>query len=646
MTHSTIVRRMFPVLTTAVGLAACSNGNKANEVDEQFEGIGELDADNDGVPADEDCDDSDPSTLGAVAWYSDGDNDGFGGADSEAYLSCTRPTGASSNNLDCDDTTAATRPDAPEICDGRDNNCDGLVDDDDPSVTGRRAAYADNDLDGFGDANNPVEVCEVGAGAELEAGDCDDSREDVNPEAEEICQNGIDDDCDGMADACSWNSVASLDDVANTWTAVEGDFAGASLGRADDATGDGLPDLLIGMPYSDLHTYDGGAVAVLSGPSAVGGGRLAGGQVDALLLGVDQSGYSGTATAAADFDGDGYSDVVTGAPEASAAVGAAGSVALFAGPVEGVIRASDADASIVGSRTGDRAGRSLSALTDITGDGVVDLVIGSGASSANAAPVAAWIISAPQDGADLSTAPALEIDPQDRPRRHIVTSADLDGDGIGDLVVGSPDTGDVDSPDGAVYIHIGPITAGRHLVDEADATWTGGAGHAAGSAVLAGHDFDGDGSLDMVIGAPGAGSDRGEVTVLTASLDGGPLSEQPHRFSGTPSSSAGAALTTATVDGSLALFVGAPNADTAELDGGAIWVVPGSASGAASLESVSVARFDGSRTSIAGESAGTSILGVGDLDNDSYDDIAVGAPLNGEGGVASGAVYLLRGQGM
>ena len=128
MTHSTIVRRMFPALTTAVGLAsltACGKDNEATEVDEQFEGIGEVDADNDGIPADEDCNDSDPATLGAVAWYSDGDNDGFGGADSEAYLSCTRPTGASNNNLDCDDTTSATRPDAAENSSRMPSRCAG-----------------------------------------------------------------------------------------------------------------------------------------------------------------------------------------------------------------------------------------------------------------------------------------------------------------------------------------------------------------------------------------------------------------------------------------------------------------------------------------------------------------------------------------
>jgi hypothetical protein len=640
-------RSLIPSLAAIVGLAACDGRERNGELAQDVEGVGLIDADNDGVFADEDCDDNNPTVLGAVPWYSDGDNDGYGGADSDVFLSCTQPTGAASNNLDCDDTTAATRPDADEICDSRDNDCDGLVDDDDDDVVGRVDAYADTDLDGYGDPDSPVEACELGAGAETVAGDCDDTRADVNPDAEEICQNGLDDDCDGMSDTCQWDAVADLGDMANVWSGLDGDFAGAAIARAEDATGDGLPDLLVGMPYSDLHTYDGGAVAVLSGPTAVGGGRLADGQVDAILLGTEQSGYNGSAVTAADFDGDGYSDIVTGAPEASTYIGASGQVSVFYGPVDGVIRVPDADTNFTGSRLGDRAGRSLSAVGDVSGDGVVDLIIGSGASSANDAPVAAWIVSDPASAIDLASAPALVIDPLDRPRDHLVTTADLNGDGIEDLVIGSPDSGDADSPAGAVYIHLGPFTESQHLVQQADAAWTGSPGHAVGTAVLTGHDFNGDGSIDLVVGAPGAASDSGEVTLITAPLTGGALLSESTRWRGTQSSSAGAAISTVAVSGGRVLLIGGPGADSAELDGGAVWVVPAASdAGIVGLEEVAVARFDGTRTSLAGEAAGSALLGVGDLDGDSYEDVAIGAPLNGEGGVAAGAIHVIRGQGM
>jgi len=75
---------------------------------------------------------------------------------------------------DCDDLDPITHPGADEICDGRDNDCDGTP----------GSEEIDMDEDGW-------MICE---------GDCDDTHPSVNPEAEEICDNGIDDDCDGLAD--------------------------------------------------------------------------------------------------------------------------------------------------------------------------------------------------------------------------------------------------------------------------------------------------------------------------------------------------------------------------------------------------------------------------------------------------------------
>ena len=75
---------------------------------------------------------------------------------------------------DCDDSDPLTHPGALEICDGRDNDCDDLLPDEE----------ADDDLDEW-------MIC---------AGDCDDSAPRINPGAEEVCANRIDDDCDGLVD--------------------------------------------------------------------------------------------------------------------------------------------------------------------------------------------------------------------------------------------------------------------------------------------------------------------------------------------------------------------------------------------------------------------------------------------------------------
>ena len=183
---------------------------------------------------DDDCDglvdDDDPSIAGQSTWFADADGDGFGDAGS-SVPACNAPTGFVANDDDCDDTDVLVNPDAQEICNGIDDDCDGLVDDDDPSVSGQSSWFADADGDGFGDASSSVLACDAPMDFVENDGDCDDTNELVNPDAQEIC-NGIDDDCDGLVDGDD-PSVSGL----ATWYA--------------DADGDGFGD-----PGDSLITCD------------------------------------------------------------------------------------------------------------------------------------------------------------------------------------------------------------------------------------------------------------------------------------------------------------------------------------------------------------------------------------------------------
>ncbi len=98
---------------------------------------------------------------------------------------------------DCDDEDPAVFPDADEICDGFDNDCDGVIDDDDDDVVMDALRWPDADLDGYGDAGSEADwICGVD-----NAQDCDDGRDDVNPDMVEICDDlGVDEDCDGLTD--------------------------------------------------------------------------------------------------------------------------------------------------------------------------------------------------------------------------------------------------------------------------------------------------------------------------------------------------------------------------------------------------------------------------------------------------------------
>ncbi len=140
---------------------------------------------------DDDCDGRTDEDV-TVTHYADVDGDGDG-APGTAASDCVVPARRVTNMNDCDDTNGAINRRATEICDGVDNNCDGMTDE--GLVVSR---FVDADDDGYG--IDPVNVC-VGdeEGTAEEGGDCDDTNDEINPSAEERC-NGFDDDCDGDID--------------------------------------------------------------------------------------------------------------------------------------------------------------------------------------------------------------------------------------------------------------------------------------------------------------------------------------------------------------------------------------------------------------------------------------------------------------
>ena len=125
--------------------------------------------------------------------------DGYGD-DTASITACAEPSGYTDDDSDCDDGEAAVNPDATELCDGVDNDCDGLVDDDDSSgASDIPTWYADDDLDGYGDALETIEACAQPSGYVADDSDCDDLDSDINPGAAEPC-NAVDDDCSGTVD--------------------------------------------------------------------------------------------------------------------------------------------------------------------------------------------------------------------------------------------------------------------------------------------------------------------------------------------------------------------------------------------------------------------------------------------------------------
>lgn len=158
----------------------------------------EVDADADGTTNTTDCDDADPTVGEPTLRYMDEDGDGYGSAVSA--MVCPDIVGFVDDNTDCNDSSTRINPGAQEICDlgNVDEDCDGLVNEADDSLVGATLYYLDMDSDDFG-GEDSGEFCERPEGYVDRPGDCDDSRDSVQPGADETC-NELDDDCDGTVD--------------------------------------------------------------------------------------------------------------------------------------------------------------------------------------------------------------------------------------------------------------------------------------------------------------------------------------------------------------------------------------------------------------------------------------------------------------
>jgi hypothetical protein len=128
-----------------------------------------------------------------LIWYRDADGDGFGDA-LNSTQACTAPLGYVSDNTDCKDDDNTVNPGAIEVCDGKDNDCNGSIDENVKNIF-----YRDSDGDGFGDPAISTQACTTPPGYASNNTDCNDGDNAVYPGAIEVC-DGKDNDCNGSID--------------------------------------------------------------------------------------------------------------------------------------------------------------------------------------------------------------------------------------------------------------------------------------------------------------------------------------------------------------------------------------------------------------------------------------------------------------
>jgi hypothetical protein len=590
----------------------------------------ETDTDGDGTPDDRDCapndaavhpgaieicnsldDDCDGVIDEDAAWYPDVDGDGYGDAAASAVRAgCDDPPpGHVADFTDCDDANAAANPGADEVCDALDvdEDCDGRSDSDDDSTVGMAVYAPDADGDGYGDSAAATSSCDPVAGMVEDATDCNDADPSVHPGADEDGLHLLEDlACDGGG--------GNLSDADFAFIGERGpDNSGWVVRSAGDVDGDGRDDVLIGAPFNEEGGEEYGKAYLVLGSTIAAHpeDRIDLSQADHAFIAEARYNQLGRGlSGAGDVDGDGLDDILIAAYINSEAGGGAGKSYLILGSTlaahpEALFDLRDADCAFLGAASGDYAGRSLSSAGDVDGDGLGDIILGAAG-----------------------------------------TRGDGDDDAIGTayLVLGSS---------------LAASTASSLNLRDADFSFHGERHQDnAGSRVGSAGDVDGDGLDDLFMASPysdEAGHNAGKAYVVLASsvaeaasnrieladADYAIIGEAEDDWAAESIRSAG----DVDGDGLDDIILGATGNDEGGYYAGKAYLVLGKSLATAPDGRLELADAD---FSFPGERrdnrCGRSVSGAGDLDGDGLDDLVIGSTGNDEMGRAEGKVYAILGR--
>ena len=620
-----------------------------------------------GVPllGGDDCDDDNAFVFPGAYEYCDGlDNDcvpataaiwGEADADEDGYLACAAfidhgaagPGGPLLGGLDCDDDNAFRFSGAPEVCDGWDNDCDLAAPDE-----------TDGDEDGFLPCSGFVDHGALNPAADplLGGDDCEEGQPHRFPGNPEVC-DGLDNDCDAATDP----SIDEADVDGDTWLACDEfvdhgatNFAGLPLAGAEDCDDD-EPLSHPGLESAWEDPDDG----MDAGCDGFDGNWLTSSVVDYFLLGEPLSYLGAWVASAGDVDGDGLDDFVAGSPDDNEVGNDAGKVYLVFGAS---LAAADPDEPLLpdvvllAEPSGGGAGHAVDSAGDVDGDGLGDLLV---AAPRNGNGGAVYVVL----GADIAAGGTFSLadahakltaeDSGDRlggnAKGAAAGAGDVDGDGLGDIVIGAPHSDQVGGYGGVAYVVFGSSLAvgGTSSLADADVRLISEAGNShAGISVDGAGDVDGDGLDDVLVGADFWGSNPNQVgktyVVLGADMVGGgdlPLASAHAAFVGEAQGDASgfsvAFAGDVDGDGLSDLLIGTKYVDKAYLVLGSV-AATGGVHPLADAHALFLAEA-------ADDDPGYAVSSAGDVDGDGLSDILIGAKGNDEGGSNAGKSYLFLG---
>ena len=605
--------------------------------------------------AETDCTDPNDYNCDGSVGYADVDGDGLAACE------------------DCNDGDADIFAGANEVCDGKDNDCDGEIDDNPIDGT---TFYIDHDSDGYGDPELNYAVVSCGdapAGFVADNTDCNDLAATAYPGADEVC-DGLDNDCNDLVDVADegvldagfyypdFDGDGFGEEDALTKACVDLDGFIEVGGDCDDTRAEVNPDQIevcnngLDDDCADIVT------CTLDLASA-----------DATWTGSDADDKLGSSLAAAgDLDQDGFDDFLIGAEAADADGDGAdeGAVYVVFGPLTGggtSTSVDDAGLVISGGDENGRFGLVVAGLGDVNGDGVPDFASSASNHSEHetltrTANGSVWVFFG-ESG--LGTSGIDSVDDADGwfygDRNYdwmgglVAGAGDVNDDGLDDILLGATGDDDGGSQSGAFYIMFGSTTVGPDTVANADVLLFGAtASDRVGANAASVGDIDNDGIDDVVFGTPYVsdnGSNAGAAYLalgpLTSGTNAAITSTDAAVYGGSAGDLAGASITGAgdmDGDGYADFYVGATGDNT--LGGsasGAVFLVSGGASVVASLDgqdfdSIYTAQIYGAS---ADDNIGGAVAGGADFDGDGQFDVVVGG--NNAGSQGEGRSYVLYG---
>ena len=433
----------------------------------------------------------------------------------------------------------------------------------------------------------------------------------------------------GLATDPAWTAEGDQDDA----------LYGYSVGTAGDVNGDGYSDVIVGAP-----SYDTGQTA--AGRAYVYHGSVEGLAADPAWTAESDQESAGLGEAvgtAGDVNGDGYSDVIVSAPSYDNDQVDEGQVYVFYGSAEGL--AADPAWTAESDHYGCGFGSSAGTAGDVNGDGYSDVIVGAPEYDNDQTDEGqAFVYYGSADGLGADPDWTAESDQDDALFGESVgTAGDVNGDGYSDVIVGADYYDNDQEDEGRAYVYHGGA-AGL----AAEPAWTAESDQAYaqfGISVGTAGDVNGDGYSDIIVGAfyyNGGQNREGQAYVYHGSAIG--LAADPAWTAEGNQTSAlfGYAVRTAgdvNGDGYGDVIIGAYTYDNGQENEGRVYVYHGSPAGLATDPSWTAESNQDS--ALLGWSVGT----AGDVNGDGYSDVIAGAVWYSNGQSAEGRAYVYYGNG-